>query len=524
MKIESLNTFGHDGSYVLLEDETLVCSIEGEKDSQDRQSLLNEEKINQLSISNPDIKVSCYPLFGVDGSIRSSRNILGVEEFRSSHERAHIMCAYGMSPYPQGQPCYVLCYEGQIGRFYYIDESLSITKFPTTLVQPGFRYESVFELANNRLSTRISHSAPGKLMALTGFARKQGNKWSDFINKLLDVPPLFQLEKNWKEYNLDSIDIEKGVDKEIIKFLTDRTPEFTALCDPLKNMGGVESQEFKDFSHYFSQAIFDRFYNDAKKFVTKKIPLLITGGCGLNCDWNTQWKECGLFSDVFIPPVCNDSGIAIGLAVDAQWSYIKKAKINWSPYTGEEFIDDISLEYQSLNLEKIVSLLLKGEIVAWVQGKYEIGPRALCHRSLLSSPFDAAMQDKLNKIKQRENYRPIAPVCIENEVSKFFDWSGPSPYMLQFMDVKNPNLKAVTHVDGTARTQTLNKEQDEKTYNLLKSFEVKTGYPILCNTSLNFLGKGFINRMSDLKKYTMNAGINVIVVNNRMYISGEKNE
>ena len=517
MKIEALNTLAHDGSYVSLEDETLMFSIEGEKDSNNRQSLLSEEKINQISTSRPNIKATCWPLFGTDGSFRGSRNISGVEEFRSSHERAHIMSAYGMSPYPQGQPCYVLCYEGQIGKFYYMDENLNIEEFPTTMIQPGFRYESVFELANNYLSSGISHSAPGKLMALTGFSKKRGNKWESFIDELLEVPPLVQLEKKWKEYSHYFMNGEKYPDEEIVKFFTDRTPEFTALCSSLKNMGGVESQEFKDFSYYFSQTIFDRFYQDAKKYVTKKIPLLITGGCGLNCDWNTQWKECGLFSDVFIPPVCNDSGIAIGLAVDAQWSYTKRAKINWSPYAGEEFINDTSLRSQPIDLEKIVSFLSRGEVIAWVQGKYEIGPRALCHRSLLASPFDRTMQDKLNKIKQRENYRPIAPVCIEEDVSKFFDWTGPSPYMLQFMNVKNKNLKAVTHVDGTARTQTLNRNQDKTTYDLLRSFESKTGYPVLCNTSLNFLGKGFINRMSDLIRYTTNVGIKMTVVNNRMY-------
>jgi hydroxymethyl cephem carbamoyltransferase len=170
-----------------------------------------------------------------------------------------------------------------------------------------------------------------------------------------------------------------------------------------------------------------------------------------------------------------------------------------------------------LSYAHIVEQLMKDEVIAWVQGKYEIGPRALCHRSLLASPFKASMHDKLNTIKQRESYRPIAPVCTEEDISRFFEWEGPSPYMLHFMKVKNSELKAVTHVDGTARAQTITKEQDERTYLLLRAFEKETGFPILCNTSLNFKGRGFINRMSDLIKYTQQTGIKVFVVNDKMY-------
>ena len=182
-------------------------------------------------------------------------------------------------------------------------------------------------------------------------------------------------------------------------------------------------------------------------------------------------------------------------------------------------MDTLSTEYTQSPLEysRLVDLLIQREVIAWVQGKYEIGPRALCHRSLLAAPFDNEMHDKLNTMKQRESYRPIAPVCTEEDVSRFFEWEGPSPYMLHFMKVKSPELKAVTHVDGSARTQTITREQDERTYLLLKEFEKKTKFPVLCNTSLNFKGKGFINRMSDLLVYTKQVGIRVLVINDIMY-------
>ena len=188
----------------------------------------------------------------------------------------------------------------------------------------------------------------------------------------------------------------------------------------------------------------------------KKIPLLISGGCGLNCDWNTKWKDSNPFEEVFIPPVANDSGSAIGTAIDAQLYYTGKAKIEWSVYSGEDFINnEISLEdidIYDLDYHNIAVFLSQNKVIGWVQGKYEIGPRALGNRSILASPLDNKMQFQLNKIKLRENFRPVAPICIEEDVSKYFDWKNEgSPYMLYFQRLRTDKLPAITHVDGTAR-------------------------------------------------------------------------
>ena len=157
---------------------------------------------------------------------------------------------------------------------------------------------------------------------------------------------------------------------------------------------------------------------------------------------------------MFVPPVANDSGSAIGTAIDAQLYYTGKAKIEWSVYDGEHFINDkISLEgidIYDLDYQGVAIFLSQNKIIGWVQGKYEIGPRALGNRSILASPLDSKMQSKLNKIKLRENFRPVAPICIEEDVSKYFDWKGSSPYMLYFQRLKTDQLPAITHVDGTA--------------------------------------------------------------------------
>ena len=495
-------TSSHDGNIVLVENGTLIFSIEGEKDSQDRYSPMNPLRQQAIITEHsPNILASSnypHPLppggdnyFGIKESYRTSVQKDKYLAFSTTHERAHILCAYGLSPWSQGQPCYCLCWEGVIGHFYRIDEKLRITEFPFSFSNPGQRYLIPFGAAEGLLdkdtpvTDTVGFSWPGKVMALAGFGRET-DRWDNLISLLLDeyYPPLSYFQKS-----------------------------------SLRNIG-AESQDFKDFAKKYSDKLFDRFFTFAKDNLTEGLPLLITGGCGLNCDWNTAWKNSGLFSDIFIPPVPSDAGQGIGLAIDAQLYYTGNAKLEWSVYAGEEFIEDIQpIHYESspLNLDELSSILMSGEVIAWVQGKYEIGPRALCHRSLLAIPYHKTMHDTLNKIKQRESYRPIAPVCTEESVNKYFEWEGPSPYMLNFMKVKSPSLEAVTHVDGTARTQTLNEQQDPRTYRLLQAMENKVGVPILCNTSLNFKGKGFINRMSDLLRYVEKTGIKVFVVNDKMY-------
>ena len=171
-----------------------------------------------------------------------------------------------------------------------------------------------------------------------------------------------------------------------------------------------------------------------------------------------------------------------------------------------------------LDYRQLAAFLLDGHVIGWVQGRYEMGPRALGNRSLLASPFPAAMRDRLNSIKQRESYRPVAPVCLEEDVGRDFDWVGPSPHMLYFQRVRSPTLQAITHVDGTARVQTVNQNQNPRLHRLLTEFRELSGHGVLCNTSLNFKGRGFINRMSDLIRFQKAADIDGMVVGDKTYI------
>ena len=208
--------------------------------------------------------------------------------------------------------------------------------------------------------------------------------------------------------------------------------------------------------------------------------------------------------------------------MDAQLHFDGNAKIAWNVYAGPSFVHDVpvpsSFGREPLDVARVAELLADGAVIAWVRGRAEIGPRALGNRSLLAAPFQVASRDRLNKIKAREGYRPIAPVCREEDVSSYFDWTGPSPYMLYFHKVLDARLQAVTHADGTARAQTVRADQNPRLHALLSAFAARTGVGVLCNTSLNFPGRGFINRTSDLVEYVRERDLDGFVLDDELHL------
>lgn len=505
---------GHDGGVAFLRNHSLVFSLEAEKDSNPRHMhttgmlLLSAlQKIDHL----PDAVASSgwtrddflggdigagYFGFGDHVTVNRPLSMFGNETllFETTHERSHIFCSYGMSAFLQGEPCYMLLYEGEIGAFYEIDERVHINRIASVMEAPGYKYSFLFDLADPQCSFGATHNldSAGKLMAIAGYSTN--------ATPTADESRIIQA------------------------ILTDVTPPRTDKnsfkWSPYLNCG-VTSPMFLELAGKFSNALFSVFHDYARKHLVKGYPLLIGGGCGLNCDWNTRWRNTRLFRDVFVPPVTNDSGSAIGAAVEAQYRLDGCAKISWDVYSGENFVEDgepAGLTRYSLNYDELVRLLAQDKVLAWVQGRYEIGPRALGNRSLLAAPFRKQMKDRLNRIKQREFYRPIAPVCLEEDAKTLFGLDGASPYMLHFQRVRDPNLEAITHVDGSARVQTVSSSGNLELYTLLKAFKKLTGYGVLCNTSLNHRGKGFINSMSELAKFVHQRGVDAIVVGSNLYV------
>ncbi len=514
---------GHDGHICLVKDERLEFSVEAEKDSWPRYEVVTPHLVTramELCDDIPDViamsgwvkgfhSVSAPTdggYFGISPETRTieKRNIFGKEVtyFASSHERSHIFCSFALSPFPQGEPFYALTWEGNIGAFYRVDEQMNISRIGQVLEDPGNKYAYLYALGDPSFPDGrgfFRFEDAGKLMALCSFGSDE---------------PVSQEEQHLIDRILSQRSILLSLDKAEFK-----NSKFYNI--------GVEHPDFKSLARKHSNAIFERFCSFATANLTEGLPLVIGGGCGLNCDWNTAWKNTGLFQDVFVPPCTNDSGSAIGTAAEAQFAIDGSAKLDWSVYAGDEFVLDCPIAdgvvRRSLDLAAVASDLMDGKVLAWVQGRCEIGPRALGNRSLIAAPFTPEMHRRINAIKKREGFRPIAPICLEDEVSRLFDTHSPSPFMLYFQKVVTDAIPAVTHVDGSARLQSVNPDQNARMYALLSEFKKKSGYGILCNTSLNFNGTGFINRLSDLHSYAVDRRLDGYIVGDTYFDLSEVN-
>ncbi len=221
------------------------------------------------------------------------------------------------------------------------------------------------------------------------------------------------------------------------------------------------------------------------KKTTKKNKLVFMGGCALNCSANTLLWD--LFDDIWIMPNPGDAGSSLGAAA----AYYKK-HVEWNtPYLGYNIEGDYPIQ-------NILNDLNTRGISAVANGKAEFGPRALGNRSILADPRDPFIKDKVNEIKQREKFRPFAPVVLEEYANEWFDMNFPSPYMQYATKCKRPaEIPSVVHYDGTSRVQTVNKSQHSGLYNLLKQWYDKTKIPILLNTSLNIKNQPLLNDKND---------------------------
>jgi len=226
--------------------------------------------------------------------------------------------------------------------------------------------------------------------------------------------------------------------------------------------------------------------------------LCIAGGCGLNIKWNSAIRSSGLFAAVHVPPFPNDAGSAIGAACGLMMSRTGRTALDWTVYSGPKVIDnqpDRGWSTRACSVRQLARVLHEsGEPVVMLHGRAELGPRALGNRSILAPASPHAMKDELNRIKRREDYRPVSPICLEARAAAIFDPGTPDPWMLFDHRVRaswRDRIPAVQHLDGTARLQTVNADQNPTLASLLEEYEQLSGVPVLCNTSANHLGRGF---------------------------------
>jgi carbamoyltransferase len=246
---------------------------------------------------------------------------------------------------------------------------------------------------------------------------------------------------------------------------------------------------------------------------TKEDTLCMAGGVALNCVMNAYLRDNSKFKNIWVQPAAGDAGTALGAAlwIDAKERQTTERAFTmehayWGPDFSDEAIEKF-LKWAKVPHRKMknvaretAEILAQDKIIGWYQGRMEFGPRALGSRSILASPISSEMQARLNEVKDREDFRPVAPVVLEEDATEWFHNARYSPFMLFVYPVredKADKIPAVRHVDGTARIQTVNERQHPAYHNLLTEFKKITGVPVLVNTSFNTLGKPIVSSPRD---------------------------
>lgn len=305
------------------------------------------------------------------------------------------------------------------------------------------------------------------------------------------------------------------------------------LCErfgPPRRRGGPLEQRHYDVARSLQVALEETVLQLAGWLheMTGEEDLTLAGGVALNCVMNARLRDCGPFRRVWVQPAAGDAGTALGAAlwIDVQqrgaW---RRAYQMDHAFLGPAF-DDAEIEqflrwtgvpYRRLDdvAEETAELLVADEVVGWFQGRMEFGPRALGARSILASPLHAQMQSRLNDIKDREDFRPVAPIVLEEEADRWFQRAESSPFMLFVFDVRQEaaeKIPAVRHVDGTARIQTVNARQNPIVYRLLRAFQRRTGVPVLVNTSFNTRGEPIVCTPRDAVESFWTSPLDALVI------------
>jgi carbamoyltransferase len=266
---------------------------------------------------------------------------------------------------------------------------------------------------------------------------------------------------------------------------------------------------------------------------TKTDNLVLGGGCAYNGTANGKISKKTGFKNVWIPSSPSDSGSSIGACLNSFYRGTLKERVeNTNPYLGPRYSTDYiksvlknynsKLIYKNLYDDEIIEFIgneiSKGKVVAWFEGRLELGARALGHRSILADPRNPEMKSRINKIvKKREGFRPFAPIVKWESMSEYFENDKEIPYMNQIVSVKKQyrdKLPAITHIDGSARIQTLKKYQCKRIYKLLETLGDKIGYPIVLNTSFNVKDQTMIMDPETAVKTFLDIGLDVLVIEN----------
>ena len=351
------------------------------------------------------------------------------------------------------------------------------------------------------------HQGEGKVMGLASYGKYD----EDLLPRNLffrNKGGVLQLDRNLTVDRLKELETE-GIQKKIQEDI---------LCDESVNLAHTAQK-------YLEEVLIDAAKNLAEK--NKCGNFALSGGSLLNCSANGKLLEQTFVDRLFIQPASHDAGTALGAAILSHAHTINK--IPQYPfataYCGsffptssvEEYLaSQQGISYRAVNAAQTLALLIKEDyVVGYFDGRAEIGPRALCHRSILANPTKKDNLDRVNKIKGREFWRPLAPVIREDRFHDIVDMKHLSPFMLIAGEVKKDwrsKIPAVTHIDDTCRPQSINDTQNRTIYEALSIFEKDSGCPVFMNTSFNLRGEPIVDSPEDAVNTFLNSNLDYLLI------------
>lgn len=492
----------------------------------DKQTVLQSEKEEEVSIVKDaklgedflvDLKLAKYgvlvsPTENILKPVEAKVEAVGLSYSSYMHVTGHLYCAYCTSPFAKDkQDSYILVWDGGMPPqlFYYHGASGKVDNYgPLFLMLGGVYPEFSFEF-EPFARIKGDDQASGKLMAYIALGKVDESLLQYFFHLYHELESKVAADINIRNINWV-------------------TRQFIARSKEYFPTTGISNEDLLCTFHVFLESLLiETLTARVQQFSNSTENLCFVGGCALSIKWNSKIRNTQLFTNMWVPPFPNDSGSAIGTACSAMVDKTGNTVLDWNVYAGPGVVASPALkesyDARPFSVAQLATLLAEtDEPVVVLNGRAELGPRALGNRSIISGATHTRMKDLLNKVKGREFYRPVAPICLEAAAPLVFSPGSPDPYMLFEHTVKDEwrdKVPAIVHLDGSARLQTVNEQENSMIYELLTKYYELTGVPLLCNTSANFKGKGFFPDIQSVMEWD---NVNYIWSDNTLYERKEK--
>lgn len=543
MNILGLHCGVHDGSACIVKDGRLVVAISSERITRNKKRggvtkevieyVLDEaditlDDVDVIALSNYSFNTTGDVLELFDGhnkieelddevhypsDLYFDAKILGIDKkaIVINHHLAHSASAYYTSNFTNAV-CFSLDSSGFISRY---NSSICIGDGKKLFYKKhtDLMIGSVYSVFTRALGFGEPVFKAGSLMGMAAYGEPSEklikriklyiheSKAEGFENHIQNT---IKFIDNWSNENITS-----NLTNEYI--LTGKTNDKNV--DSLSKLNSKNIMNLSASIQYlFEKAIMDKIEKEIILYGEKNICL--SGGSFLNCNVNSIIYNSQVFDNIHLFPACGDDGISVGAALYVAHHIYDEDRYDYQnneiSYLGR------NQNYIEPDYKFIAEQIANNKVIAWFMGRSEFGPRALGNRSILADPRVAHNRDILNfTVKNREWFRPFAPSVLEEKAHEWFSGPMPSPFMLYTQKVLQPNrVPAITHVDGSARIQTVNKNDNLPFYSLIKEFDNLTGVPLILNTSLNGNGTPILETEDDaIDLFESNKNIDILVLN-----------